>query len=52
MNNAAVEGFRMIADKMAGRTAITAEELDKKMQNTFADLDAKLAALKAMMAEC
>ena len=51
MNAAALEGFRMIADQMLGTPVVTAEELDAKMQQKFADLDAKLAKLKAMMAE-
>jgi hypothetical protein len=51
MNAATLEGFRMIADQMLGTPVVTAEELDAKMQQKFADLDAKLAKLKAMMAE-
>jgi hypothetical protein len=51
MNAATLEGFRMIADQMRGTPVVTAEELDAKMKQKFADLDAKLAKLKAMMAE-
>ena len=51
MNAAALEGFRMIADQMLGTPVVTVEELDAKMQQKFTELDAKLAKLKAMMAE-
>ena len=51
MNAAALEGFRTIADQMLGTPVVRADELDAKMQQKFADLDAKLAKLKAMMVE-